>query len=169
MTSSASGGAIRPTYTACRFLAWRPSYEPRFNQPVSETDPNGNTTDFIYDYQAGAGDSGRLVQITYPQVDDGFGILVRPVMKMTYNKWGQLESEIDPLGTITRYIYTQGSADEASSGQNPLFAAGVTPVPGLLTEVIRDYDGESLATVYHEFDGAGNPGLVIASPMGSPN
>ena len=38
---------------------------------------------------------------------------------------------------MTKYVYTQGTPDEAYGQPNALFAQGVTPVPGLLTQVIR--------------------------------
>ena len=78
-----------------------------------------------------------------------------------YNKWGLIDSEIDPRGTVTKYIYTQGTADEASIGSNPLFAPGVGPVPGHLTRIISDFGGENLTNTFKEFDGAGNPGITI--------
>jgi RHS repeat-associated protein len=109
----------------------------------------------------GAGFAGRVVQIIHPEVDDGTGTLIRPVEQFNYNQWGQIESEIDPRGAVTRYIYSQGTAQEASGGANPLFAPGVTPAPGLLTQVIEDYGGQNLTQTYKAFDAAGNPGLAI--------
>ena len=140
---------------------WRWTYEARFNQVKSETDPNGHTTDYLYDYEVGAGQAGRLVQITYPGVDNGNGVLTRPTELFNYNTWGLIESEVDRRGVVTKYIYTQGTAAEASGGGNPLFAAGVTPVPGHLTQVILDYGGENLSNIYKEFGGAGNPGVTV--------
>jgi RHS repeat-associated protein/uncharacterized repeat protein (TIGR01451 family) len=138
---------------------WTWTYEDRFNQVKTETDPKGHTTEYTYDYEVGAGEAGRVVRVTYPEVDDGAGNLVRPTTRYNYNQWGLLDSEVDPLGTVTKYVYTQGTAQEASGGANPLFKAGVAPVPGLLTRVIRDYGGENLTHTFREFDAAGNPGL----------
>jgi hypothetical protein len=42
------------------------------------------------------------------------------------------------VGAVTCCAYTQGTPDEAVDGANPLFALGMTPVPGLLTQMIRD-------------------------------
>ncbi|MDY0093941.1 MAG: hypothetical protein RBT80_14700 [Candidatus Vecturithrix sp.] len=53
---------------------------------------------------------------------------------------------------VTRYVYTQGTADEADT----LFAAGVAPMPGLLTQVIQDAGGLNQTTTYSQFDAAGN-------------
>ena len=60
---------------------------------------------------------------------------------------------------VTKYVYSQGTPDEAYGQPGALFAQGVTPVPGLLTKVIQDFGGASrpnLTTITRDFDGAGN-------------
>ncbi len=140
---------------------WQYTYEERFNQIKTETDPEGNTTTYFYDYEEEAGEAGHLIRIEYPPVDDGTGTIVTPMVHYTYNQWGLLETETDTRNVVTHYIYTQGTPDEAYGGSNARFLPGVTPVPGLLTEVIADYGGEDLTTNYRDFDGVGNAGLSI--------
>ena len=143
---------------------WTYTYEEQFNQIKTETDPLGNTTTYVYDYEEGVGDAGNLIRIEYPPVPDENGTVVTPTVQNTYNAWGFIETKTDQRGTVTRYVYTQGTPDEASGGANPLFAPGVTPVPGLLTQQIED-DGDAshlnLMAIYKDFDGAGNPGTIL--------
>ena len=137
------------------------TYESRFNQVKTVIDPLGRTTTYHYDYELGLGNAGNLVRVDYPQVMNGQGVTVTPSAIITYNSLGLIEAERDLRGTVTRYVYTQGTADEASGGAKARFAAGVAPVPGLLTEVIEDDGGANLTTTYTAFDMAGNATVVI--------
>lgn len=155
---SASQRATLPLST------WTRTYEPLFNQLKSATDPEGFTTTYTYDYEVGSGSAGHLVQITYPSVESSAGDVVTPTIEFSYNTLGLLETLTDERGITTRFIYTQGTPDEASSGSNALFAPGATPVPGLLTQVIEDAGGaghRNSTTVFKNFDRAGNPQLII--------
>ena len=141
---------------------WLYTYESSFNQLKTKTDPLGRTTTYIYDYEEEAGSAGKRIRIDYPLVANELGQVVLPTIQYTYNAWGLLATETDALGTVTQYIYTQGTADEAAGGANPLFASGVTPVPGLLTQVVEDAGGENLTTSFRDFDAAGYPGTTVA-------
>lgn len=149
---------------------WSYTYESRYYQIKTAADPRGNTTTYIYDYEEDAGDEGNLIRIEYPPVPvgDGSGLMITPTVQTSYNAWGLVESETDQRGAVTRYVYTQGAADEASGGANPLFAPGVVPVPGLLTQVIRDYGAAphlNQTTTYRDFDNNGNP-MTVLGPGG---
>ena len=133
------------------------TYEPRFNLVKSKRDPLGYTTVYTYDYEVGQGERGLPVIIQYPPVEDEHGVLVTPTVTYEYNSYGQVVRETDVMGVVTCYTYTQGTADEASDGT---FAPGVTPVPGLLTQVTRDCGGLNQTTTYRLFDGAGNPQAI---------
>lgn len=135
---------------------WSYTYEPEFQQIKTETDPLGNTVTYFYDYEEGIGNAGKLIRIEYPPVPNEFGLVVTPVVSYTYNAWGLIETETDARGTVTKYIYTQGTPDEAYGQPNAVFAPGVMPVPGLLTQIIEDFGGINLTTIYRDFDGAGN-------------
>lgn len=137
------------------------TYELRFNQIKTYTDAEGNITTYIYDYEEGIGEQGLLIRVEHPVVEDENGIPTVPTVSYTYNSWGLLETETDARGTATRYMYTQGTSEEASNGTNPLFAPGVTPVPGLLTSVIQDDGGFNLTTTYKDFNALGNPMTII--------
>ncbi|MCP5094762.1 MAG: hypothetical protein GY943_04340, partial [Chloroflexi bacterium] len=137
------------------------SYEAQFNQPKTLVDPGGDSITYIYDYELGLGDAGLLMRIEYPSVPDENGVLTTPTVNYTYNDLGLLATETDVRGTVTRYIYTQGTADEAAGGANPLFAPGVTPVPGLVTQVIADDGGFNQTTISKDFDELGNPQTII--------
>ena len=52
---------------------WTRTYEPRFNQLKTETDPLGHTTTYVYDYEEGAGEAGKLIRVEYPRVQDDTG------------------------------------------------------------------------------------------------
>ena len=142
------------------------TYEPRFNQIKTITDARGATTTYVYDYEEDAGEEGLLVRIEYPPVENENGVVVTPTVSYTYNSLGLVTTETDARGTVTRYVYTEGTGDEAAGGANPLFAPGVPPVPGLLTQVIQDDGGEALTTTYKEFDALGNP-LSVIGPGGA--
>jgi RHS repeat-associated protein len=136
------------------------TYEPRFNRIKTETDPVGHTTTYVYDYEVGVGTAGKRVRVEYPAVPDENGVIVTPVTTYAYNAWGQISVETNPLGVRTVYRYTQGTADEAYGQPGALFAAGVTPVPGLLTQVIRDEGGLNETTTYKDFTAGGQPQVV---------
>lgn len=158
---AAPAAALAPT--------WTYTYEPRFYQVKSETDPLGHTTTYVYDYETGAGQAGNLVRVEYPPVPDETGQVVTPTLLLTYNAWGLRETETDVRGVVTRYVYSQGTPDEAYGQPNALFAQGVTPVPGLLTRVIEDYGSAphlNVTTIYRDFDAAGNA-LTVIGPRGS--
>ncbi len=141
------------------------TYEPRYNQTKSTTDPLGRTTTYYYDYELGVGEAGKLVRVEYPQVRDENGLLVTPTISYTYNSLGLMETETDERGTVTRYLYTQGTPTETFTGTNPLFAPGVTPVPGLLTQIVRDDGGLELTTTYQDFNAQGRA-LTVIRPGG---
>ncbi|MCP4426302.1 MAG: RHS repeat protein, partial [Chloroflexi bacterium] len=127
------------------------TYEPRFNQVKSITDPDGNTTTYFYDYEVDPNDGiltddHLLARIEYPPVADETGQMVTPTTQYAYNSWGLLETETDAAGKTTRYVYTQ-------VGDTALFRSGVTPVPGLLTQVIEgDGTANPLTTTYRDFN-----------------
>ena len=100
--------------------------------------------------------TGKLIRIEYPFVQDENGDFVRPEERFTYNALGLPETVTDARESVTRYVYTEGIPAEGSGGATPLFLPGVTPVPGLLTRIIRDEGGLNETTVYRDFDGAGS-------------
>ena len=75
--------AVTTTYT----------YEPRFNQLATVTDPLMHTTTYGYD------DAGRLVTITDP---------LQHQTTLTYNARGQLTSIVDALQHTTAFAYSGG-------------------------------------------------------------
>ena len=134
------------------------TYEPQFGHVKTATDPLGRTTTFQYDYEAGLGTAGMLVQITLPAVANETGTVVTPTLRYTYTPWGALDTMTDARGVITQYRYTHGTAAEAAGGATPRFAPGVTPVPGLLTAVVQDVGGLNRTSTADQFDAAGNAG-----------
>ena len=143
------------------------TYESTFNYLKTETDPRGNTTTYIYDYEEGVGTAGNLIRVILPPVANEFGVTVTPTLSYTYNEWNLLETETDARGSVTRYIYTTGDTEETSTGNTPLFKPNTSPVPGYLTQIIQDDGGLDLTITYRDFDGAGNPGTII--PPGGVN
>lgn len=142
---------------------WVRTYEARFNNLKTETDPLGRTTIYTYDYEVGMGERNKLVRVELPPVDDGTGTIVTPVIQYTYNSVGQRETVTDARGTVTKYVYTQGIPDEAAGGTTPYFRAGITPIPGILVQRIEDFgDGshENLTSTFTDLDASGNPGRM---------
>jgi len=143
------------------------AYESRFQRVKRKIDPAGETTTYVYDYEEGAGEAGNLLRIEAPPVEDETGATVTPITRLTYSDAGQVTTVTDPQETITRYVYTRGSADEAVGGANARFAEGVTPVPGLLAQIIKDDASTPLSTGDREtitltdYDAVGNPGTII--------
>lgn len=140
------------------------SYESRFNQIKTITDPDGNTTTYFYDYEVDANDGdlnddAQLVRVAYTAVPDETGQLVIPTEYYSYNQWGLLETKTDADGKVTRYVYTQDS-------DTGLFLPGVTPKPGLLTQVISGDDTATpLTTTYQDFNAQGYA-LTLIAPGG---
>ncbi len=139
------------------------TYEPRYGQIKTQSDALGATTVYTYDYELGLGDAGKLLQIAYPPQQDETGAWVTPVISYTYNILGLLAEETARDGAITRYVYTQGTPDEAYTGTHALFAQGVTPVPGLRTQIARLSGGTTLTTTYRDFDALGRALTTIAA------
>ena len=136
------------------------AYEETYNKVKTVADPEGNVTTYIYDYEEDAGDSGNVIRIESPEVEDENGDTVTPSVSYTYNTAGQVTSVTDEAGTVTRYVYTSGSEDEAYGEDEALFAEDVTPVPGLLTQRIEDEGGANQTTSYSDFTALGKPGTV---------
>jgi large repetitive protein len=103
--------------------------------PLSETDANGNTTNYSYD------EAGHLAQVTGPPVaaenSGGTGVFSRPVAVRGYNNFGELVEEQDPVGNVTTTVYDENG--RAVSQTMP----GYTP-PGSTTPItattVRTYD-----------------------------
>ncbi|MCA9982228.1 MAG: RHS repeat protein, partial [Anaerolineales bacterium] len=129
------------------------TYEPRFNQLKTITDVLGRVTTLVYDYEEGLGEVGNLVKIIYPPVPNENGVVVTPEESYSYNTHGLMTELIDKLGLVTCFVYTTGDPSEAGT----IFATGVTPVAGLLTQVVEDCGGVlERTTSYTQFDTAGN-------------
>ncbi|MGB0384815.1 MAG: kelch repeat-containing protein [Ardenticatenaceae bacterium] len=161
---------VRAARDPSQIQNWSYTYEARFNQIKSETDPLSNTTTYFYDYEEAVGEAGKLIRIEYPPITDTTGTVVTPTVSYTYNQWGLLDTQTDRRGTVTKYVYTEGTSDEASDGADPLFAEGVTPVPGLLTQMVEDYGDNShlnLTTTFKNFDAQGNAQTML-DPRGNP-
>jgi YD repeat-containing protein len=76
------------------------TYEPVFNQPITETDPLGHITRLFYD---GFGNLTRLEQPT--------ALGQSPVTTFTYNGRGQVLTQTDAEGTETAFGYDPATAD----------------------------------------------------------
>jgi len=130
----------------------------------TETDPLGKTTTYVYDFELGIGEQGNLMRIVYPAVQDENGNTVQPTVSYTYDSAGRTLTETDERGIVTKYVYTQGTSDEAPGGANPLFLPGAVLRAGLLTQQIEDYGDAShlnITTVYRDFTVTGRPATEI--------
>lgn len=71
------------------------TYDPLFNKLKTSTDGRANTTTLNYDPS-----TGNLLNVQYPQVGGQ-----TPTKTFTYNARGQVASETDPTGKVTKYDY----------------------------------------------------------------
>lgn len=71
--------------------------------PVSKTDPNGNTTSYLYD------EAAKLAQVTGPavntEVNGGQAVAAHPVTSYGYDTFGDKVSTEDPDGNVTTTGY----------------------------------------------------------------
>lgn len=165
-----------------QMVTWLYTYEMYVDQALGQhslltkiTNPKGYTTTLVWDEdwilieEMRGIPSYNLTQIIYPPITIDTGVLMTPTESYTYNEMHLLESITDIHGLLTKYIYSEGTIDEASDGLNPLFVSGVTPIPGLLTQVIEDYGDsthQNLTTTYKDFNALGYPTTIIY-PSGS--
>jgi YD repeat-containing protein len=110
------------------------TYESRFNQVASMTDPNGNET--TYDYgNATSNPPGNLLTVTYPTTAAGTA-----TETFTYNSLGEVLTDTTPDGV------TQNSYDSST---------------GYLTQTVRDYGtGKLNATTQFTYDTYGHVATV---------
>jgi len=119
------------------------TYEPRFNQVATITDPNGNVT--INNYgDATSNPAGNLLSATYPTTGAGTA-----VESFTYNSAGQAVTDTAPDGIITMNTYdpATGYLTSTTTDAGVIVGSGgsLTPVPGHLN-----------ATTSYTYDAAGN-------------
>jgi RHS repeat-associated protein len=71
--------------------------------PTSMTDPNGDTSSYLYD------EAGKLAQVTAPaintEVDGGAPVLAHPITTYGYDTFGEKVSSEDPNGNVTTTNY----------------------------------------------------------------
>jgi RHS repeat-associated protein len=107
------------------------TYEPRFNQVLTTTDPNGNVTTNDYG-NATSNPTGNLLSTTYPTTAAGTA-----VERFTYNSLGQVLTDTTPDGTVTQNTYD--------------------PSTGYLTQTVKDYgSGKLNATTQFTYDSYGH-------------
>ncbi|MFA5144009.1 MAG: RHS repeat-associated core domain-containing protein [Candidatus Omnitrophota bacterium] len=120
---------------AANDILTRFAYEPDFNFIKTVTDPMGNVTSYTYD------GAGNLKKITYPQVNGAV-----PIVELSYNTYGQLETVTDPNSIVAKYTYY--------------------PDSWYLNKIICDYGtGRFNYTTEYAYDQAGNV-ASIKDPQG---
>ena len=117
------------------------SYESKYQQPISITNPRGHTTRYAYDPR------GNLVERTFPTVTvqlvtaDGSGRhptrSAQLVERFRYNLAGQLVEATDPRGAITQYRYYPVSDPTGAKGRGGIVADTKAP-GGSLARIVRD-------------------------------
>jgi YD repeat-containing protein len=84
------------------------SYEYRYQFVDSVTDPLGNTTSYLYDYEDSGGNdegAGNLVAVTSPQISGSMATTASITTRTTYNEYGQPVTTIDGEGNVTLLSY----------------------------------------------------------------
>ena len=133
-TTYANGTSTETTYNA---LGWK----------TSTTDQEGLTTNYVYDA------SGDLIATILPAVPDpqNGDATTRPEYQDTYDAYGNLLSETDPLGNVTKYsydAYSQETSETLPDGQKEYFDYDIY---GRVTEQI-DFDGQVVQYQYDAYD-----------------
>ena len=113
------------------------------------TDPREQKTLYYYDYdhpEIYSTQRGLLMKVISPAVDpEGDPPDTRqPTVEYTYNVYGQVETQTDPTGLVTRFV-SDDAADGASL-KKTIVDAGDSPHLNLTTEVTRDAVGRVLTT-----------------------
>ena len=133
-TTYTNGTSTETTYNA---LGWK----------TSTTDQEGLTTNYVYDA------SGDLIATILPAVPDpqNGDATTRPEYQDTYDMHGNLLSETDPLGNVTKYsydAYSQETSETLPDGQKEYFDYDIY---GRVTEQI-DFDGQVVQYQYDAYD-----------------
>ncbi len=133
-TTYADGTSTETTYDA-------------LGRRTSSTDQEGLTTNYVYD------PNGDLIATILPAVPDpqNGDALTRPEYLYTYDAYGDLLSETDPLGNVTRYTYDAYDRELSHTlpdGQTEYFEYDMY---GRVTEHI-DFDGQVTEYQYDAFD-----------------
>ena len=79
------------------------TYESKFNRVTALQSPNGDRTDFSYDSR------GDLLKVTDAN---------SRIISYTYNSSGQLETQTDPLGNVTKLFYDNQSGELISQSDS---------------------------------------------------
>lgn len=95
------------------------------------TDPNGNSTGYVYDYQ------DRMIQEV---LADGAS------RRLTWNRVDTLAVEVDPRGTAKSYTY------DALERRSDMAVTGLPPGAGQTTFCAWDFDGLGRRTVAQDND-----------------
>ncbi len=130
------------------------TYEPRFNELKTITDPRGNdpafvppnggpnsaaryTTVYTFDYEV-MGDPllnpsslqhGNIARKQEPTVLLPDGTLQSIITEYTYNEFGEMTSEIDPEGNVDDYFYFPENDPDGDGNTSP----GTRPGPNIFT------------------------------------
>ena len=111
------------------------TYEPRFNQVASVTDPNGKVTTYGYG-TASSNPPGNLLSITYPTTSAGTA-----TESFTYNSLGQILTHTTADGAVAQNTYNAST--------------------GYLTQTVGDYGtGKLNATTQLTYDSYGHVATI---------
>ncbi len=180
-----------PDETSPDSLGWSYSYESRFQQLETVTDPTGAVTTHLFDYKDSKSlrQDGNLTGVQLPTVTTGtLGAAPQtPTFTFAYNNFGQRISSIDPNGVVTSFLYYPVATPNGDAGSGKVAATAASPSEptGHLARIINDDRGPAGTArssslqppdpiaVEYGYDGRGygawvNEGLRTNDPQSTP-
>ncbi len=127
-------------------IVTRCTYEPNFSFIETVTDPLNHQTAFDYDPN-----NGNLKTITFPEVDTPSG-RKQPVIKVTYNSFGKVETVTDPCNIITKYQYYTDSNDANTNGRLWKIIVDANQSDPCRLEITTEFDYDRLGRVKEVVD-----------------
>lgn len=142
-------------------IVWRAAYEPNYQLMTEERNESGTATKYKYDFDihpGAPGNSGKLLQIIYPDSTLPDGTVQSAIRQFEYNAKGQVTATIEADGVRHEMVY--GTAgNEKNRLTKYLYDVGGA---GIENVIRYDAAGYRIETI----DGNGNPTKYAINALG---